>query len=154
MMKDVGGIAAWLENCTSGAVGHELIQELCARLTAAGVPLARAAVSVTMLDSNIAARRVLWTRDRAIEETEISHDLMESEAFLNRPLTWIQRARKPLQMKEGLSLGQVGQRPFEMGYKTMFALRDIKDGKAAPTDPTYTGLDVCTPETVDTCIAK
>ena len=25
------------------------------------------------------------------------------------------------QMKEGLSLGQVGQRPFEMGYKTMFA---------------------------------
>ena len=58
------------------------------------------------------------------------------------------------QMKEGLSLGQVGQRPFEMGYKTMLALRDMKEGKAAPTDPTYTGLDVCTPETVDTCIAK
>jgi ribose transport system substrate-binding protein len=58
------------------------------------------------------------------------------------------------QMKEGLSLGQVGQRPFEMGYKTMFALRDIKDGKAAPSDPTYTGLDVCTPETADSCIAK
>jgi ribose transport system substrate-binding protein len=58
------------------------------------------------------------------------------------------------QMKEGLSLGQVGQRPFEMGYKTMFALKDIKDGKAPPTDPTYTGLDVCTPETADTCIAK
>lgn len=58
------------------------------------------------------------------------------------------------QMKEGLSLGQVGQRPFEMGYMTMFALRDIKDGKAAPADPTYTGLDVCTPETADSCIAK
>jgi len=58
------------------------------------------------------------------------------------------------QMKEGLSLGQVGQRPFEMGYRTMFALRDIKDGKAAPADPTYTGLDVCTPETADSCIAK
>jgi ribose transport system substrate-binding protein len=58
------------------------------------------------------------------------------------------------QMKEGLSLGQVGQRPFEMGYKTMFALKDIKEGKPAPSDPTYTGLDVCTPETADTCIAK
>ena len=58
------------------------------------------------------------------------------------------------QMKEGLSLGQVGQRPFEMGYKTMFFLKDVKDGKAAPADPTYTGLDVCTPETADTCIAK
>ncbi|MCB1970460.1 MAG: sugar-binding protein [Geminicoccaceae bacterium] len=55
-------------------------------------------------------------------------------------------------MKEGLSLGQVGQRPFEMGYKSMYFLRDIvKDGKN-PDDPTYTGLDVCTPETADTCI--
>ena len=58
------------------------------------------------------------------------------------------------QMKEGLSLGQVGQRPFEMGYKTMMALKDMKDGKAPPADPTYTGLDVCTPETAETCIAK
>ena len=58
------------------------------------------------------------------------------------------------QMKEGLSLGQVGQRPFEMGYKTMNALRDMAAGKPAPKDPTYTGLDVCTPETVATCIAK
>ncbi|HET6160128.1 MAG TPA: hypothetical protein VFE34_17420, partial [Dongiaceae bacterium] len=58
------------------------------------------------------------------------------------------------QMKEGYSLGQVGQRPFEMGYKTMFSLRDIKDGKAAPKDPTYTGLDVCTPQTADTCVSK
>jgi ribose transport system substrate-binding protein len=55
-------------------------------------------------------------------------------------------------MKEGLSLGQVGQRPFEMGYKSMYFLLDIvKDGKN-PEDPTYTGLDVCTPETADSCI--
>jgi ribose transport system substrate-binding protein len=55
-------------------------------------------------------------------------------------------------MAEGLSLGQVGQRPFEMGYQSMYFLRDIvKDGKN-PEDPTYTGLDVCTPENADTCI--
>ena len=54
-------------------------------------------------------------------------------------------------MKEGLSLGQVGQRPFEMGYKAMFFLKDLKDGKKV-ADPTYTGLDVCTPETAKTCI--
>ena len=51
-------------------------------------------------------------------------------------------------------LTQVGQRPAEMGYKTMFFLKDIKDGKPAPQDPTYTGLDVCTPENVATCIGK
>lgn len=56
------------------------------------------------------------------------------------------------QMKEGLSLGQVGQRPFEMGYKTMKFMLDMKQGKPGPADPTYTGLDVCTPETAATCI--
>ena len=53
-------------------------------------------------------------------------------------------------MKKGLSAGQVGQRPFEMGYKAMYFLKDIKDGKAPPADPTYTGLDVCTPKNVAT----
>lgn len=55
-------------------------------------------------------------------------------------------------MKEGLSAGQVGQRPFEMGYKVIHAIYDMANGKDAPADPTYTGLDVCTPDNVDTCI--
>ena len=55
-------------------------------------------------------------------------------------------------LKRGLSSGQVGQRPFEMGYKAMYFLKDIKDGKAKPADPTYTGLDVCTPQNVTTCV--
>jgi ribose transport system substrate-binding protein len=55
-------------------------------------------------------------------------------------------------LKKGLSSGQVGQRPFEMGYKVMYALLAMKEGKAAPSDPTYTGLDVCTPQNADTCI--
>jgi ribose transport system substrate-binding protein len=55
-------------------------------------------------------------------------------------------------MKAGFSKGQVGQRPFEMGYKTMLFLRDIKDGKPAPKDPTFTGLDVCTPQNAATCV--
>jgi ribose transport system substrate-binding protein len=58
------------------------------------------------------------------------------------------------QMKEGFSAGQVGQRPFEMGYKVMQAFQQMADGGAAPADPTYTGLDVCEPSTADTCIAK
>ena len=55
-------------------------------------------------------------------------------------------------LKAGYSKGQVGQRPFEMGYKAIYFLKDIKDGKAPPKDPTYTGLDVCTPETAATCV--
>ena len=56
-------------------------------------------------------------------------------------------------MKAGYSSGQVGQRPFDMGYKSMFILQDIVNGKQV-ADPIYTGLDVCTPATAATCIAK
>jgi ribose transport system substrate-binding protein len=55
-------------------------------------------------------------------------------------------------MREGLSAGQVGQRPFEMGYRVIYAIYDMANGKPAPADPTYTGLDVCTPDNVDTCV--
>jgi ribose transport system substrate-binding protein len=59
----------------------------------------------------------------------------------------------PMQMddlKAGLSHGQVGQRPFEMGYKAIYLLNDLTHGKTVP-DPVTIGLDVCTPETIDTC---
>jgi ribose transport system substrate-binding protein len=57
-------------------------------------------------------------------------------------------------LKAGLSKGQVGQRPFEMGYKTMMFLKDMKDGKPGPKDPTYTGLDVCTTQNAANCVGS
>jgi len=63
----------------------------------------------------------------------------------------------PMQMdllKEGLSHGQVGQRPFDMGYQTMHFLLDIVENGKNPEDPTFTGLDVCTPDNADTCIGS
>ncbi|NRG18255.1 sugar-binding protein [Rhizobiales bacterium] len=57
------------------------------------------------------------------------------------------------QLKDGLSNGQVGQRPFEMGYRAMFVLKDLAEGKSVD-DPIYTGLDVCTPDNVDSCLAQ
>lgn len=57
------------------------------------------------------------------------------------------------QLKDGLSHGQVGQRPFEMGYRSMYVLKDLVEGKEVE-DPIYTGLDVCTQENVDTCLAQ
>jgi len=49
------------------------------------------------------------------------------------------------QLEDGLSQGQVGQRPFQMGYLAMEKLFAIKGGQTVE-DPIYTGLDVCTPE--------
>ena len=55
------------------------------------------------------------------------------------------------QTRDGLGNGLVGQRPFEMGYKAMYILKDIVEGKAV-NDPIYTGLDVCNNDNVDTCV--
>lgn len=62
----------------------------------------------------------------------------------------------PMQMEqlaEGLSSGQVGQRPYEMGYRAMEVLKTLAEGGEVE-DPMYTGLDVCTNENVDSCLGQ
>jgi ribose transport system substrate-binding protein len=56
------------------------------------------------------------------------------------------------QLKDGLSNVQVGQRPYEMGYRAMFVLRDLVNGRQDIADPIYTDLDICTADNADTCI--
>jgi ribose transport system substrate-binding protein len=53
----------------------------------------------------------------------------------------------------GRSHVQVGQRPFEMGYKAPFVMRDLVEGKTVDA-VLYTGLDECTQENVAKCLAK
>ena len=62
----------------------------------------------------------------------------------------------PMQMEqlaEGLANGNVGQRPFEMGYMAMHIMKDIVEGKQVE-DPIYTGLDVCDNDNHATCLAQ
>jgi ribose transport system substrate-binding protein len=56
-------------------------------------------------------------------------------------------------LKAGRSHVQVGQRPFEMGYKAPTVMIDLIKGMETQ-DPLFTGLDECTPENVDNCLAK
>lgn len=55
------------------------------------------------------------------------------------------------QLRDGLSQGQVGQRPFQMGQLAMQRLLDLREGRQVP-DPIYTGLDVCTRANAATCL--
>ena len=54
-------------------------------------------------------------------------------------------------LKAGRSHVQVGQRPFEMGYRAPSVMIDLIEGKAV--DPIiYTGLDECSQDNADGCI--
>jgi ribose transport system substrate-binding protein len=56
-------------------------------------------------------------------------------------------------LKAGRSHAQIGQRPFEMGYRAPSVMIDLINGKKL--DPViFTGLDECTADNVDSCIAK
>src|SRR5690606_23661211 len=56
-------------------------------------------------------------------------------------------------LKAGRSHVQVGQRPFEMGYRAPSVMIDLIEGK--PVEPViFTGLDECTQDNADTCIAQ
>jgi ribose transport system substrate-binding protein len=56
-------------------------------------------------------------------------------------------------LKAGRSHAQVGQRPFEMGYRAPTVMIEMLEGKKV-ADPVFTGLDECTAENVGTCLAK
>ena len=55
-------------------------------------------------------------------------------------------------LRSGDTHGLVGQRPFEMGYQAMHILRGMVLDGTMPEDPTYTGLDICDQENVETCV--
>ncbi|WEK52660.1 MAG: sugar-binding protein [Candidatus Kaistia colombiensis] len=76
-----------------------------------------------------------------------------SDRLKNNDLVMLFVETLPMQMdllREGLSHGQVGQRPFEMGYQAVYVLNDLTAGKSVE-DPITIGLDICTTETAETC---
>lgn len=56
-------------------------------------------------------------------------------------------------LKNGRSHAQIGQRPFEMGYRAPSVMIDLINGKKV-ADPLFTGLDECTAGNLATCPAK
>ncbi len=56
-------------------------------------------------------------------------------------------------LKGGLSHVQIGQRPFEMGYRAPTVLIQLINGETVD-DPLFTGLDECTQATADSCLPK
>ena len=56
-------------------------------------------------------------------------------------------------LKAGRSHAQIGQRPFEMGYKAPDAMIKLINGEKVD-EILFTGLDTCLPENADTCLAK
>ena len=58
------------------------------------------------------------------------------------------------QLAEGLANGNVGQRPFEMGYMAMHIMKDIAEGKAVDGPDLHGASTSATNANHATCLAQ
>jgi ribose transport system substrate-binding protein len=95
-----------------------------------------------------------WAQFGPQAYTQVTNQVMDK--LKSKELVIVAGDTLPPQMealKAGRSHVQVGQRPFEMGYRAPTVMIDLIAGKKV-NDPLFTGLDECTPENAGSCLAK
>jgi len=93
-----------------------------------------------------------WAQFAPQAYAQVTDQVMDK--LKSKQLTIVAGDTLPPQMdalKAGRSNVQVGQRPFEMGYRAPAVMLDLLNGKTVESI-IYTGLDECTQETAATCI--
>jgi adenylate cyclase len=83
---------AWLaDGARSAPTSETVLAELCERLTAAGLPLARAAVFVRTLNPSSIGRRFVWRPGQPVEILDGEFELLDSQEYLSNPIAVVQR---------------------------------------------------------------
>jgi len=80
-------VVQWLVHGARNApLSHEVLTELCQRLTAAGLPLWRVMVFVRTLHPEIVGRRFVWHPETGTVVTDGSFELLERRSFIESPM--------------------------------------------------------------------
>jgi adenylate cyclase len=86
----IGAIVRWLEDgARSASAPDAVLEQLCQRLVACGLPLARVAVFVRTLHPQIMGRRFLWRPGAPVETSSGSYALMADDDFRNSPVVHV-----------------------------------------------------------------
>jgi adenylate cyclase len=101
MTDDIGAIVDWLVDGARSAPRPDMVlEQLCAKLIAAGLPISRAGVFVSTLHPNIVARRFLWKADAgAVEIGEASFKTAESDAYRDSPIAYVYAHGVPIRRR-------------------------------------------------------
>jgi adenylate cyclase len=85
---EIEAAAAWLtDGARSAQQPDAVLDELCRRLVAAGLPLWRVAVFVRTLHPNVMARRFIWRPDAPVQLDEAPYRLSEDPNYQSSPMT-------------------------------------------------------------------
>ena len=85
---DTGSIVGWLvDGARSAALPQDVLQELCDRLVACGIPLWRVAVLVRTLHPEVTGRRFMWRPDAGVMVGELSYERLQTMEFVASPVS-------------------------------------------------------------------
>jgi adenylate cyclase len=99
-MSATADTLAWLADGARSARSSEaVLDELCTRLTAGGLPLARVAVFVRTLHPGSIGRRFIWRLGQNVEITESDFELLGREEYLRNPIAAVQRDGQPIRRR-------------------------------------------------------
>ena len=97
---DVGDLIAWLVGgCRSAPESSDVMTELCRRLTACGVPLARGAVFIRTLHPEIMGRRFLWRPEAGTDVSDARFEFINDVDYTTSPIAWVYAAKTGLRRK-------------------------------------------------------
>jgi adenylate cyclase len=92
MAIDVSDIREWLiDGGRSTPVPGDLINTLCRRLIAAGIPLFRVAFYIRTLHPDIFGRNFIWRPDAPVHIGSADHDVVDSPEFIASPIAIVSR---------------------------------------------------------------
>jgi len=91
MTDDIGAIVNWLvDGARSAPLADMVLDQLCAKLVAAAIPVWRAGVFVRTLHPNIVARRFLWKASGAnVEVAAADFEMAASHVYRDSPIAHV-----------------------------------------------------------------
>jgi adenylate cyclase len=91
---------AWLsDGARSAARSQDVLEQLCVRLTEAGLPLWRVAVFVRTLHPILMGRSFVWRPDREVVVSEAPFQLLDDDTFLKSPVQKIYRTGEAIRRR-------------------------------------------------------
>jgi adenylate cyclase len=99
---------AWLLERKRGPGGAPFISELCERLSAEGVPLARVSCSVPASHPQVWALNYTWRRGKGVEEIARQHGVTQQPDFLNSPIALLAQGAEAMRQRLDVPDTQLG----------------------------------------------
>ena len=99
-LTHASAIADWLiDGARSATLPQDVLQTLCERLVASGIPLLRVAVLVRTLHPGVTGRRLLWRPDAGVTVGELVYERLETAEFVESPVSVVYATGAPMRRR-------------------------------------------------------